>query len=87
MAMKSYRSARRAVATVLSASFVLGASWLAGCGPSGVGSTPSNKQEVSDYLSKHPEAGQLKGVKPGANVQGPRSIKSKLFAGKTGKTE
>jgi hypothetical protein len=85
--MKSNRSARRVLVTVLSGMVTLGASWLAGCGPSGVGTTPSTKKEVSEFLSKQSEADQIKGGRPGKKFQGPKNIKSKIFAGKTEKTE
>ncbi len=85
--MKSNRSARRVLATALSGMVTLGASWLAGCGPSGAGSVPSSKKDVTEFLSKQSEADQIKGGRPGKNFQGPKSIKTKLFANKAEKTE
>ena len=85
--MKSNRSARRLLVTALSGMVALGASWLAGCGPSGVGSAPSTSKEVSEYFAKQSGTEQIKGRRPGKNFQGPKSVRSERFGPKTEKTE
>jgi hypothetical protein len=57
------------------------ASVILGCS-SEVGSSPSNKKQVSEFIAKESETGQTvtggRG-KPAKGVQGPVNIKTKLF--------
>lgn len=78
------RTTSRIVTSTSSALVVVGASWLAGCGPEGVGSAPSSKAQVSEFLSKESEKDQLtKQGKLGKNIQGPKNIKSRLIKADT----
>jgi hypothetical protein len=72
-AMKSNRSASCVAFSALSTLALVSGLWMSGCGHSEVGSAPSSKQQISDYVSQ--EKGQMTGKK-GA---GPQSIKKKLF--------
>jgi hypothetical protein len=78
--MKSHRSASRFVFSAISTLAVVSGTWMIGCGSSGVGSAPSSKEHVVEIYSKENESSQLKNrTRVGKNVQGPQSIKSKLF--------
>jgi hypothetical protein len=80
--MKFHRSASRVVFSAISAIAVVSGTWMIGCGPSGVGSAPSSREHVVEIYSKENGASQIKNArKIGKNVQGPKSIKSKIFKG------
>lgn len=70
------------LATAVAAGFI-------GCSPGEVGTLPSSKSQVSEYLSKEPETGQISqgGKKGGAAAKGPLSIKKKLLNPAAQKTE
>ncbi len=75
IAMKPYRSASCVAFSTLSTLALVGGLGMSGCGPSEVGSAPSSKGQVSEFLNKE-QGSQIAGQKPG---KGPQSIKSKLF--------
>jgi hypothetical protein len=78
--IKSHRSASRVVFSTISTLVVISCAWTIGCGTSGVGSAPSNKEHVVEIYSKEDGSGQLKTKsRAGKNIQGPQSIKAKLF--------
>jgi hypothetical protein len=79
--MKSLRSASRVVFATISTLAVVSGTWMIGCGPSGVGTAPSSKEQVAEIYSKENGSRQLKNPPKvgGKNVPGPQSIKSKLF--------
>ena len=57
------------------------ASVILGCS-SEVGSSPSNKKQVSEFIAKESETSQIvsgRRGKPAKGVQGPVNIKTKLF--------
>jgi hypothetical protein len=66
--------------STISTFVVVSGTWIIGCGPSGVGTAPSSKEHVVEIYSKETGSTQLKDAsRLGKNVQGPQSIKSKLF--------
>jgi hypothetical protein len=75
--MKFHRSASRVAFSTISTLAVVSGTWMIGCGPSGVGTAPSSKEQVAEIYSKDEGTGQLK--TKGKNIQGPQSIKRKLF--------
>lgn len=77
IAMKSYRSASCVTFSTLTTLALIGGLWMSGCGPSEVGSAPSSKGQVTEFLNKE-QGSQIAGKKAGT---GPQSIKSKLFKG------
>jgi hypothetical protein len=86
--MKWHRSASRTVFAAISTLAVVSGTWVVGCGPSGVGSSPSSKEHIVEVVTKQDSASQLKNSrKPGKNVQGPKSIKTKIFKGDDGTPE
>jgi hypothetical protein len=60
---------------------IAGATAVVGCSPAEVGSSPSSKQQVAEFIAKEPESGQINpgGKKGPGAVKGPQSIKKKLF--------
>jgi hypothetical protein len=73
-------AARRIALKGLACTAVAAGTALVGCAPADVGSSPSSKQQVADFIAKEPESGQFNPGKkaPGA-VKGPYSIKKRLF--------
>jgi hypothetical protein len=74
-------AARRVVLKGLACTAVAAGTAIVGCSPAGVGTSPSSKQQVADFIAKEPESGQMNpgGRKAAGSFKGPQSIKKKLF--------
>ncbi len=79
--MKSSRSASCLAFSSMSTLVLVGGLWMSGCSPSEVGSAPSSKEQVKDYISQ--EKAKMS-TKKGA---GPQSIKKKLYENDAAKTK
>jgi hypothetical protein len=79
--MNFANAARLVVLKGLVCMMIAGGTLLVGCSPAEVGSNPSSKGQISDYMAKQSESSQLsqRGKKSPGAFKGPQSIKKRLF--------